>query len=176
MVGRTAPRVAAKARRVLGIDPGLQRTGYACLELSARGAVCIVDAGVFRLSARTPLVHRLGELAADLEAVLSEYRPSHMVVESVFSRPKHPATSILMAHARGVILLAAGQRSLGLTELSPTAVKKALTGNGHATKRQVQSAVMARCGLAKPPRPADVADAIAIAICGAERLPQRGLR
>lgn len=176
MVGRTAPRVAAKATRVLGIDPGLQRTGYACLELCSRGTVRIVDAGVFRLSSSTPVVQRLGELAADLAAVLSEYRPSHMVVETVFSRPKHPATSILMAHARGVVLLAAAQHEMGLAELSPTAVKKALTGNGHATKRQMQSAVMARCGLAKPPRPADVADAIAIAICGAERLPLRGQR
>ncbi|HEX7008987.1 MAG TPA: crossover junction endodeoxyribonuclease RuvC, partial [Phycisphaeraceae bacterium] len=83
---------------------------------------------------------------------------------------RHPRTAILMAHARGVILLAAQQQGLTVYDLPSTEVKKSITGYGHASKEQVQRAIQAQCGLAQMPSPPDVADAIAIALCCARRL------
>jgi crossover junction endodeoxyribonuclease RuvC len=102
--------------------------------------------------------------------VLDELTPQRMVVEQLFSHYRHARTAILMGHARGVIVLAGQSRNLELGELAPTEVKRAVTGGGHATKRQVQLAVMSQCGLPEPPEPHDVADAIAIALCDARRL------
>lgn len=160
--------------RVLGIDPGLQLTGYGCIDVTGRSSdVRLVEAGVIRLSPRATIASRLDRLYKDLTELLDELKPSHMVVEQLFSHYAHVRTSILMGHARGVVLLSAAQRGIELQEILPTAVKKAVTGRGHATKRQVQMAVMGQLNLAAPPSPPDVADAIAIALTGARRLDQR---
>jgi crossover junction endodeoxyribonuclease RuvC len=156
--------------RVVGIDPGLTLTGYACVESrNGAGEPALVEAGVFRLKSRMPMPYRLGQLHEDLSTLLDERRPDLMAIEKIFAQYRHPNTPILMGHARGVILLAAQERSIPIDEVSATLVKKALTGNGHATKRQMQLAVMAQCRLAEPPSPPDVADAIAIALCVARR-------
>ena len=157
--------------RILGIDPGLILTGYGCVDLDD-GALepSLVEAGVFRLESRKPMAFRLGQLYEDLSAVLDELKPDCMVVEKLFSHYRHARTSILMGHARGVILLAGQVRAIDIDELAATEVKKAVTGRGHASKHQVQQAVMAQCGLAEPPEPPDVADAIAIALCAARRI------
>ena len=157
--------------RILGIDPGLNLTGYGCVDLDPRATEPrLVEGGVLRLTPRTPMPDRLRQLYEDLSALLDELRPDLMVVEQLFSHYKHARTSILMGHARGVVLLAARVRSIELDELLPTAVKKAVTGFGHATKLEMQMAVMAQCGLAELPHPPDVADAIAIALCAGRRL------
>jgi crossover junction endodeoxyribonuclease RuvC len=117
---------------------------------------------------------RLAQLFADLSAVLEELEPELMVVERLFSHYRHARTSILMGHARGVVLLAGQLRRVELHELAATEVKKAIAGNGHATKLQMQHAVMAQCGLVALPEPPDVADAIAIAVCAARRLVAAG--
>ena len=157
--------------RILGIDPGLSLTGYACLALGGPGdEPTIVEAGVLRLSARQPMAYRLNQLHEDLCGVLDELEPDTMVVEQLFSHYKHVRTAILMGHARGVVLLAGESRNVSVRELAPTEIKKAVTGNGHASKAEVQRAVMAQCRLAEPPSPPDVADAIAIALCSARRL------
>lgn len=162
------------ALRVLGIDPGLTTTGYACIELATIGAEPrIVEAGAIRLTVSLPLAARLRQLHEELETILDELAPTHLVVESLFTHQNHLRTGMLMAHARGVVLLAGARRMLSFDEIPPATVKKALTGGGQATKRQVQLAVMAQCGLAAPPEPADVADAIAIAVTGARRLLTR---
>ncbi|HMN95587.1 MAG TPA: crossover junction endodeoxyribonuclease RuvC [Phycisphaerales bacterium] len=159
------------AVRVLGVDPGLAITGYACVELAALlGEPRVVEAGAIRLRAGAPLPLRLRQLDEELDALLDELRPTHLVVEQVFTHAAHPRTGVLMAHARGVVLLAGARRALAIDELPPATVKKAMTGRGQATKRQMQLAVMSQCGLADPPEPADVADAIAIAVTGARRL------
>jgi crossover junction endodeoxyribonuclease RuvC len=155
--------------RILGIDPGLQRTGYACVERLPKGGVRLLDAGIFRLSARASIANRLLELDTDLSALIDEWRPERMAVESVFSHPKHLRTAIIMAHARGVVLLAAERAGISIREFPPASVKRALTGNGAATKRQMQLAVATRCGLSEPPSPSDVADAIAIALADVQR-------
>jgi crossover junction endodeoxyribonuclease RuvC len=161
--------------RVLGIDPGLQITGYAAVDLRD-GAIepVLVEAGVLRLKAGLPLPQRLGQLYHDLTALVAELAPQHMAVEKLYAHYKHPRTAILMAHARGVILLCAQEGGLTLADLPATLVKKAVTGYGHASKLQVQRAVQSQCRLAQLPSPPDVADAIAIALTHARRLAGRG--
>lgn len=159
--------------RVVGIDPGLQRTGYGCVEIDPAGWTArLVEAGVLRLKAGASLSHRLRQLELDLVDLLEELAPSALAVESVFTHQQNLRTAILMAHARGVVLLCGQRRGIELVELSPATVKKAMTGKGNATKRQMQVAVASEFGLDRPPEPPDVADAIAIALAGARRLAQ----
>jgi crossover junction endodeoxyribonuclease RuvC len=156
--------------RILGIDPGLHLTGYGCVDLiEGQAEPELVEAGVLRLARKQPMVYRLGQLHDDLMELLDELSPDEMVVEKLFSHYRHVRTAILMGHARGVVLLAGQQRGIRVGELSATEVKKAITGTGHATKHQMQQAVMTQCGLAEAPQPPDVADAIAIALCAARR-------
>jgi crossover junction endodeoxyribonuclease RuvC len=157
--------------RIVGIDPGLHITGYACVELQPRSLEpALIEGGVIRLKRSLDMSQRLAQLHEDLTDVLRELKPERVVVEKLFSHYKHVRTSILMGHARGVVLLAASQLSLQFDELAPTEVKRAVAGNGHATKQQMQVAVMNQCCLPKLPSPPDVADAIAIALCAARRL------
>jgi crossover junction endodeoxyribonuclease RuvC len=163
---------ATAVRRVLGIDPGLSITGYGCVEIEPGcGEPRLSEAGVLRLKPRAPMPFRLAQLYEDLTALLDDLRPDLMVVEQLFAHYRHVRTGILMGHARGVVLLAGQSRGVAIDEIQPTEVKKAVTGMGHATKAQVQSAVQWQCGLAAPPSPPDVADAVAIALCAARRLP-----
>ena len=147
---------------ILGIDPGLRVTGYGVVAV-VRGRPALREAGVLRMKATGSLEERLGELHGQLAELIAEMGPQQMAVEQLYAHYKHPRTAILMGHARGVILLAAAQRGLPVTSLASTLVKRSITGNGHASKAQVQRAVAMLCKLAKPPEPPDVADAIAIA-------------
>ncbi|MHC4414466.1 MAG: crossover junction endodeoxyribonuclease RuvC [Planctomycetota bacterium] len=166
-----AAELKASTPRVLGIDPGLSVTGYGFVELPRGDQVPRrVVGGILRLKAKAPMAYRLAQLYEDLSAVLDELDPEVMVVEQLFSHYRHVRTAILMGHARGVVLLAGQSKGLRIDELQPTEVKKAITGNGHATKVQMQQAVMSQCRLAEPPSPPDVADAIAIALCASRRL------
>lgn len=154
--------------RIFGVDPGLRLTGYACIEADADRPDApprLIEAGVFRLRVRTSVADRLLELDADLADALDRLRPDAAGVESLFSHYKRPTTAVVMGHARGVILLALRRAGAPIVELRPTRVKKSLTGNGHASKRQVQEAVRAQLGLSSAPEPPDVADAIAVALC-----------
>ncbi|MBM4112036.1 MAG: crossover junction endodeoxyribonuclease RuvC [Phycisphaerae bacterium] len=158
--------------RLLGIDPGSSRTGYACVEVDRDGgAPTLVEAGFLRLSARRSLSHRLLQLERDLDSTISELRPDRIAVEAVFTHTRNLRTAIVLGHARGVVLLVAERHGLSLDEITPAAVKKAVTGNGAATKRQVQLAVASLCGLSSPPSPSDVSDAIAIALTAIRRVP-----
>jgi crossover junction endodeoxyribonuclease RuvC len=153
--------------RILGIDPGLQTTGYAVLESSPTGPkVC--DAGVVRSAeGRDPadMAQRIKTLYDGVCEVLDEWKPGVMVVEQLYAHYEHPRTSILMAHARGAYFLAGAQRGIPVFSYASTKVKKLVTGNGHAGKEQMQYAIARELGLAGPPEPHDVADALAIALC-----------
>ncbi|MFN3167977.1 MAG: crossover junction endodeoxyribonuclease RuvC [Phycisphaeraceae bacterium] len=157
--------------RILGIDPGLRLTGFGVVEVRP-GAIepTLIEAGVIKLKDKTPVADRLQQLADDLEGVIETSGARRLAVEKIYAHYAHPRTAIVMAHARGVILLCARQRGLAIEELASTEVKKALTGNGHASKEQMQLAVQAQFRLPEPPSPPDVADAIAIAACHARRL------
>lgn len=157
--------------RILGIDPGLHLTGYGCVDLEDDShAPRLIEGGVIRLKRSESIASRLVKLEADLDELLTELAPRRIVVEKLYSHYRHVRTSILMAHARGVVLLAGERYGCEVAELAATEVKKSITGNGHATKEQMQRSVMVQCGLAEPPSPPDVADAIAIALCDARRL------
>ncbi|MGA2265197.1 MAG: crossover junction endodeoxyribonuclease RuvC [Phycisphaerae bacterium] len=153
--------------RVLGIDPGLHVTGYAVVDFS-RGRHSIVEAGALRTAARADLAERIRQLYEDLQAVLAETTPDLVAIEQLYAHYAHPRTAILMAHARGAIMLACCQASVKMQHLAATHVKKSLTGNGHASKLQVQRAIQGLCKLPRLPQPPDVADALAIALCAGE--------
>lgn len=157
--------------RILGIDPGLRLTGFGVVEIRP-GSIepALVEAGVIKLNAKASVADRLAQLAEDLAGVIADAKPDRLAVEKIYSHYAHPRTAIIMAHARGVILLCARQSNLAIEELAATEVKKALTGNGHASKEQMQLAVQAQFRLPQPPSPPDVADAIAIATCHARRI------
>lgn len=171
----TARRVQA-VTRVMGIDPGLRITGYGLVDV-AEGQLepTLVEGGVIRIDPDSPMENRLGQLHDELSAIVNQLKPTCFAVEKLYAHYKHPRTAILMAHARGVILLCAKQHGLSVQDWPSTEVKKALTGYGHASKEQVQRAVQSQCGLAEVPSPPDVADAIAIALCHARRLAVRKL-
>lgn len=150
--------------RILGIDPGLQITGYGVLDWKPIRPV-LVDGGVIRLKPKTPLADRLVELETELDSLLEEHQPEVCAVEQLYSHYAHPRTAILMGHARGVILLLARKRGIRLEQFAANRVKQSLTGHGHASKAQVQRAVQAQWNLPQLPEPPDVADALAVAFC-----------
>ncbi len=153
--------------RILGIDPGLQVTGYAVLEVRAlRPHIC--EAGVVRSCERrstTDLAPRLRTLYDGIVEIMEQFHPEVMVVEQLYAHYEHPRTAILMAHARGAILLAAGQRDIPVMSYNATRIKKTITGHGHASKEQMQLTIMRELGLVEVPEPPDVADALAAALC-----------
>lgn len=164
--------------RILGLDPGLQVTGYAVIEPGSPG-VRVCEAGVLRSSeARTPadMASRLCTLYDSIEEVVQQFRPGVVVVEQLYAHYEHPRTAILMGHARGVLLLAAARQGIPVVSYSATRIKKTVTGNGHAPKEQVQRTVQRELGLAKLPEPPDVADALAAALCHyyVQKLPVPG--
>ena len=149
---------------ILGIDPGLQVCGYAVIKAELLRTV-LLEAGVFRTDGKKDLGDRLNQLAEDVRQVLEKYRPGMAAVEELYSHYQHPRTAILMGHARGVLLQQAAVMGAEVRSFSATRIKKALTGNGHAGKPQMQRAIQSMLALAKLPEPADVADAIAAALC-----------
>lgn len=155
---------------VLGIDPGLRITGYGVVDLSANAIEPkLREGGVIKLNTKASMEDRLVELADELSELIETIKPDRMAVEKLYAHYNHPRTAILMAHARGVILLCAKRRGIDIEHLPSTAVKKAITGYGHASKEQIQLAVQQQCGLSELPKPPDVADAIAIALTCARR-------
>jgi crossover junction endodeoxyribonuclease RuvC len=147
---------------VCGIDPGLALTGYAVLRSRSEG-MTVIDSGVCRIDQMLPLSVRLVDLDRDITSVLTEHQPDVVAVEELYAHYKHPRTAILMGHARGVILLAAARLGIEVRDYGATRIKRYLTGNGRATKLQVQRAIQTTLGLSELPEPPDVADALAIA-------------
>jgi crossover junction endodeoxyribonuclease RuvC len=150
--------------RILGVDPGLNITGYGVIEMSSGGAQ-LREAGVIRGGRGGPLDRRLQKIHAGMVDLLETFQPVALSLEELYSHYARPRTAILMGHARGVICLAAAQASVPVAHYGATHVKKLLTGNGRAGKQQVQLAIRHEFSLAEPPQPADVADALALALC-----------
>jgi len=153
---------AAASLRIVGFDPGLNVTGYGVIECFGN-RVALVEAGCIR-SRGQGLGERLLTIHKGVVEVLETFRPTAMAIEQLFVHGRFPKTAILMGHARGVICLAAGQAGLEVHDYLPNRVKSMLTGSGHAGKPQMQAAVQRELGLARPPAPADAADALAIAL------------
>lgn len=155
------------ALTVLGIDPGLRVTGYAVVKLNGVDPeVC--EAGVLKTDNSDPLERRLKTIYDGLDAVISEFSPDIVSVEKLYSHYNHPQTAVVMGHARGMIFLCAANHRIPVESYASTRIKKSLTGNGRASKLQMQRSVRSILRLRAIPEPADVADAIAAALCHIE--------
>lgn len=152
---------------VLGVDPGTAATGYGVVRRDG-AALSLTECGVIRTTARAPLATRLREIHEAVAELLERHCPDVLVVEDVFYA-RNVRTTVVLGHARGVILLAGEQRSVALVELPPAEIKKAVTGAGAAAKEQVQFMVMRLLRLRTPPQPADAADGVAAALAVAMR-------
>ena len=155
--------------RILGIDPGLQVCGYACFQTS-QAEEKLIEAGVFRTADGTPIEERLNRIAEDTKSLLEKFKPEIVAVEELYSHYAHPKTAILMGHARGVILQSCAKANVEVRSFSATRIKKSLTGNGRASKEQVQRTIQSILSLPQMPEPSDVADAIAAALCCANSI------
>ena len=152
----STPLPRADQPRILGVDPGLQVTGYAVVEGRPRGPhVC--EAGIIRTAegqATTDVALRIRCLYDGIVEVIEQFRPEVMVVEQLFAHYEHPRTAILMGHARGVILLAGAQHDLPVISYAATRIKKTITGHGRATKEQMQLTMQRELELPRcPSRP-----------------------
>jgi crossover junction endodeoxyribonuclease RuvC len=154
--------------RILGIDPGLNTTGYGVLEVGAHGPI-VREAGVIRSTESgrdaTEMAPRLAALYDGLMEVFTEFAPQAVALEQLYAHYEHPRTAILMAHARGVLVLVGGQRQVPVSSYSATRIKKTITGNGRASKEQMQHAIRHELQLVSLPEPHDVADALGVALC-----------
>ena len=148
---------------VLGIDPGTANTGYGVVKGDGHGLVSLVECGVIRTHAREPLPARLHEIYAGVVELLTRHKPDAMSVEDVFYA-KNVRTTVVLGHARGVVLLAGEQAGVTIYELPPAEIKKAVVGIGAATKEQVQFMVMRLLRLKSVPQPSDAADGVAAAL------------
>ncbi|MDQ7849437.1 MAG: crossover junction endodeoxyribonuclease RuvC [Armatimonadota bacterium] len=145
----------------LGIDPGLRVTGYSIVQGDRQGCRAI-ELGLIR-SAQPELAARVAEVHRHLSAILRKHRPQVVALEDIFAHHTFPRTALHLAHLRGAISLAAAQAGIPVENLSPAAVKRALTGSGRASKAQVQAVVAQALGLAAPPAH-HAADATALAL------------
>jgi crossover junction endodeoxyribonuclease RuvC len=150
--------------RILGIDPGLNTTGYAVVEVVDRKPK-LIEAGVVRSKQRGTLAERVGDIYQGVAEIVETLKPDAVALEELYSHYDRPQTAILMGHARGVICLAAAQAHIPVESFASTQVKKTLTGNGRAPKSQMQRAIQRELNLREIPEPSDVADALAIALC-----------
>ena len=162
-------------KTILGIDPGLNVTGYGVIDVST-GKVRLLEAGIVR-SRDIPdaasksegggqgIVRKVKEIYDGVREVIEMFSPEVMAMEELYTHYDRPRTAIQMGHARGCICLAAAQSDIAVVSYGATKVKKLLTGSGRATKEQVQRAIQLELGLDQCPSPADVADAIALALC-----------
>jgi crossover junction endodeoxyribonuclease RuvC len=158
--------------KVMGVDPGLVATGFGVLE-AGPGGVTVVDAGVISTTTGQVLEARLNAIYRAVHRLIEAHAPSLLIVEDLYTEYKFPRTAVLMGHARGVIYLAARQLEVPLLALTPSEVKRAITGNGAAGKAQVQRAVQTLLGLASVPHPSHIADALGLAVTGMARLTGR---
>ena len=150
-------------RLVLGVDPGTAVTGYGVVAFDGRTAT-LVECGVIRTNAKDPLPSRLHNIHDGISELIARHKPDTVAVEDVFYA-RNVRTTIVLGHARGVILLAAQQAEREIREYPPAEIKKAITGNGAATKEQVQFMVARLLRLKHAPEPADASDGVAAALC-----------
>ena len=152
-------------RRILGIDPALTTTGYAVVSADPRGDISLIEGGLIRTKSSEALEQRLRVINETLSEVIEEFQPDEVAIEDLHSRYRNLKTAIIMGHARGVAILAAGSADVPVHHYQPTRVKSIVAGSGRADKAQMRRAVSMRLGLADEIKKEDVADAVGIAIC-----------
>jgi len=153
----------AKPVTVLGIDPGTAITGYGIVRKDGRNPLTLVECGVIRTKPRDALPQRLAEIHDGVLELIRRHKPNVLAIEDVFYA-RNVRTTVVLGHARGVILLAAAQASLEIHEYPPSEIKKAVAGTGAATKLQIQFMVTRLLRLKSAPQPSDAADGVAAAL------------
>ena len=153
---------------VLGIDPGLTRTGYGIVEVDG-AAERAVAAGVIRTDPSGTTAQRLLELRTDIGGVLDDHPVDAAAIEQVFVN-RNRTTAMAVARASGVILAAIAERGVDVAEYSPSQMKLTITGSGSADKQQIAAVVGMRLGIGQLAGPADVADALGVALCHCQHL------
>jgi crossover junction endodeoxyribonuclease RuvC len=156
-------------KRILGLDPGLAILGFGLVDYDpvnrdATGELTVVDFGVISTPAGTEVGERLCTIYDDLHSLIDTYKPDWVVIEKLFFY--RMGNTILVAQARGVVMLVLAQYKLPFVEFTPAQIKQALTGYGNADKAEVQAAVARELNLAQIPKPDDAADALAVALTG----------
>jgi crossover junction endodeoxyribonuclease RuvC len=154
---------------VLGIDPGLANTGYGVVARRG-GRLVALDGGVIETVAGAPAERRLADIHAAVEALITEHQPDSLALEELYFG-QNARSAFAVGQARGVVMLAAGQRGLPCAGYTPQQVKGAVCGSGRAGKDQVARMVAALLGLADAPRADHATDALAVAVCHANRAP-----
>ncbi len=161
---------------VLGVDPGTAATGYGVVERAEPGSYRLVECGVIRAPGAAPLAGKLDAIFAEIEALIIRHRPDILAVETVFVA-HNPRSALILGHARGIVLLAGARAGVTVAEYAPRDVKAAVVGAGSATKPQIAMMVARLLRLKTPPRPADAADGVAIALthCLRSRVMRRAV-
>jgi len=149
--------------RILGIDPGLITTGYGIVDIKA-GNVKILEAGTIEPDAKAPFAERLLKIHQHTTTILQEHHPDVVVLEKLYAHYKHPATAPVLGHVRGVICLSVAQQKIKLVEQSVKRIRKALTGNGNATKVQCQEFVKRLLNIKSAGFKLDASDALSLAL------------
>jgi crossover junction endodeoxyribonuclease RuvC len=156
-----------KNRKILGIDPGTLHTGYGIVAIDERRRFSVLDYGSISPPSSKPLTERYRIIFQAINTLLEEYAPEAVAVETQYIH-KNPQSGIKLGMARGVAVLAAALREIPVFEYAPARAKRAVVGNGNASKAQVQGMVQILLSLPQPPQPEDAADALALAICHAQ--------
>ena len=163
------PAANVAGLRVMGIDPGITRCGLSVVQAGHGRTVFPIAVGVVRTPAEQQLSQRLLRLSNAVEEWMDDYKPDVVALERVFER-SNVSTVMNTAHASGVLMLAAARRGVDVHMYTPSEVKKAVSGNGRADKTQMTTMITRILGLSEPPKPADAADALALAVCHCWRL------
>ena len=161
--------------RILGIDPGLDVTGYGFIDTAEKAAFRLIEAGLIRTPKTESLPRRLWKVGQQLRVLMEQHHPDFVAVEDLYSYYKTPQPAILMGHVRGVVLEAAAQAGVSVESYLPTRVKHAVVGRGHASKDQIARMVRMRLKLNDEAVPPDVTDALAVALCHAESAKKKAL-
>jgi len=149
---------------IIGIDPGLQITGYGVLK-SSGVKINVLEAGIIKTNVKDNFENKLGEIYSEIGKVIKQYKPDYIAVEELYSHYAHPKTAIIMAHARGMVFLLASQNKIPVISYAATRIKKSLTGHGRATKDQMRRMIQSTLGLKEELFSPDTADALAAAVC-----------
>ncbi len=149
--------------RIVGVDPGTRATGYGFME-SAGGRLKLLEVGTIVPKSRDTLPQRIHKIYTILESLVGQYQPEILVLEKLYSHHRHPATVAVIGHVRGVICLLAAREGLPLAEHSVKRIRKAVTGNGNATKAQTRRMMAHIFGIDEKKLTLDASDALALAL------------
>lgn len=150
--------------RILGVDPGLIRTGYGLVDVAAQSSIRLLEAGTIEPDTKDLFENRLRKIHAHLSQIIDAQKPDVMVLEKLYAHHKHPTTASVLGHVRGVICLLCAEKRIQLTEHSVKRIRKSLVGNGNATKEQTRSLIANLLKINAAQLGLDASDALALAL------------